>query len=154
MSGCLAILLHLRRSKRTIKQSKNNGRKKQNAGEKAMSGSSASKTPYNTLRLRCLRSMGRWVVGFGPVLSTACSLLAHAFVGVLRSEEVRKQGTPVNLLPLTLPEVCRLLCSLLLRKLPEERALLSWSCWRRRHQLRAKRCHYRRRLERLQGGNG
>jgi SRSO17 transposase len=84
---------------------------------------------------------------------TLC-LLAHAFVGVLRSEEVRKRGTPKDLLPLTLPEVRRLLCSLLLAKLPQERAVLSWSCWRRRHQLRAKRCHYRRRLERLQGGNG
>src|SRR5215217_6905201 len=84
---------------------------------------------------------------------TLC-LLAHAFVGVLRSEEVRKRGTSEDLLPLTLPEVRRLLCSLLLAKLPEERAVLSWSCWRRRHQLRAKRCHYRRRLERLRGGNG
>jgi hypothetical protein len=72
---------------------------------------------------------------------TLC-LLAHALVGVLRSEEVRKRGTPEDLLPLTLPEVRRLLCSLLLARLPEERAVLSWSCWRRRHQLRAKRCHY------------
>ena len=84
---------------------------------------------------------------------TLC-LLAHAFVGVVRSEEVRKRKTPEDLLPLTLPEVRRLLCSLYLAKLPEERTVLSWSCWRRRHQLRAKRCHYRRRLERLQRGNG
>ncbi len=84
---------------------------------------------------------------------TLC-LLAHAFVGVVRSEEVRKRKTPEDLLPLTLPEVRRLLCSLYLAKLPKERTVLSWSCWRRRHQLRAKRCHYRRRLERLQRGNG
>ncbi len=57
---------------------------------------------------------------------TLC-LLAHAFVDVLRSEEVRKRGTPEDLLPLTPPEVRRLLCSLLLAKLPEERAVLPWS---------------------------
>lgn len=74
------------------------------------------------------------------------SLLAHAFVSVVRSYEAadeRESGE--DLLPPTLPEVRRLMCSLLLERLPEQRAVLCWSRWRRRHQLRAKRCHYRRR---------
>lgn len=75
---------------------------------------------------------------------TLC-LLAHAFVGVVRAEEGALEGTPEDLLPLTLPEVRRLLYSLLLAKLPGEEMALFWSRWRRRHQLRAKRCHYRRR---------
>lgn len=83
------------------------------------------------------------------------SLLAHAFVGVVRSSEAtRENGTLEDLLPPTLPEVRRLMCSLLLAKLPEEEAVLRWSRWRRRHQLRARRCHYRKHSERLQGGNG
>ena len=82
------------------------------------------------------------------------SLLAHAFVGVVRADEAtRERGSLENLLPLTLPEVRRLLYSLLLAKLPEEGAVLCWSRWRRRHQLRARRCHHRRHLERLQGEN-
>lgn len=80
---------------------------------------------------------------------TLC-LLAHAFVGVVRSSEVAwENGALEDLLALTVPEVRRLMCSLLLAKLPEEEAVLCWSRWRRRHQLRARRCHQRRRrLER------
>lgn len=80
---------------------------------------------------------------------TLC-LLAHAFVGVVRSSEVaRENGALEDLLAPTVPEVRRLMCSLLLAKLPEEEAVLCWSRWRRRHQLRARRCHQRRRrLER------
>lgn len=73
---------------------------------------------------------------------TLC-LLAHAFVGVVRAEEGALKGTPEDLLPLTVPEVRRLLYSLLLAKLPGEEAVLFWSRRRRRHQLRAKRCHQR-----------
>jgi hypothetical protein len=52
------------------------------------------------------------------------------------------------LLPLTVPEVRKLLCRLAWGRPPPERAL-AWSVWRRRHQARAQRCHYRRRLRRL-----
>ncbi len=91
---------------------------------------------------------------------TLC-LLAHAFVGVVRAEEATREqgipeGTPEDILPLTVPEVRRLLYSLLLAKVPRERAVLCWSHWRRRHQMRARRCHHRRRRldsGRLQGGN-
>jgi hypothetical protein len=51
-----------------------------------------------------------------------------------------------ELLPLTLPEVRRLLQWVLGRGEPARQRRLEWSFWRRRHQARAKRCHYRRRL--------
>jgi hypothetical protein len=49
-----------------------------------------------------------------------------------------------ELIPLTAPEVRRLLV-VLTRPAEERSFLLGWSRWRRRHQMRAKRCHYRRR---------
>jgi hypothetical protein len=51
-----------------------------------------------------------------------------------------------ELLPVTVPEVRRLLRGLVWQYAPPEAVLLHWSWWRRRHQQRAKRCHYRRRL--------
>jgi hypothetical protein len=53
------------------------------------------------------------------------------------------------LLPLTVPEVRRLLTRLVWAEAPYAERVLAWSNWRRRHQLRAKRCHYRTRLARL-----
>jgi hypothetical protein len=53
-----------------------------------------------------------------------------------------------ELLPLTVPEVRRLLRGLVWRSAPPEGQMLEWSRWRRRHQARAKRCHYRRRMAR------
>jgi len=51
-----------------------------------------------------------------------------------------------ELLPLTVPEVRRLLRLVLWAVEPPPGLRLWWSRWRRRHQARAKRCHYRRRL--------
>ena len=56
-----------------------------------------------------------------------------------------------ELLPPTVPEVRRLLWRLLWAQPPPAAHTLAWSTWRRRHQARARRCHYRRRLARLQG---
>jgi len=75
---------------------------------------------------------------------TIC-LLAHAFVCVVRYEEIRRGTSAGDLLSLTVPEVRRLLYRLLVvARMPREEKVLAWSSWRRR-QLRAKRCHYRRR---------
>jgi hypothetical protein len=52
--------------------------------------------------------------------------------------------------PLTVPEVRRLLWRLVWATPDEADAVLHWSQWRRRHQARAKRCHYRTRLARLE----
>jgi hypothetical protein len=50
-----------------------------------------------------------------------------------------------ELLPLTVPEVRRLLWWLVWARPPDPDAVLAWSRWRRRHQQRARRCHWRRR---------
>ena len=47
-----------------------------------------------------------------------------------------------ELIPLTVPEVRRLLASLIWHQPPEAATVLTWSRWRRRHQARARRCHY------------
>ncbi len=54
-----------------------------------------------------------------------------------------------DLIPLTVPEVRRLLGRLVWRTLPPPEFVLDWSRWRRRHQAQARRCHYQRRLARL-----
>ena len=50
-----------------------------------------------------------------------------------------------NLLPLTVSEIRRLIGRLIWTVARSMEFILAWSVWRRRHQARAKRCHYRRR---------
>ena len=50
-----------------------------------------------------------------------------------------------ELIPLTVPEVRRLLWGVVWRALPSVEQVLAWSAWRRHHQAVAKRCHYQRR---------
>jgi len=57
--------------------------------------------------------------------------------------------TELDLLPLTVPEVRRLLVRLIWNDWPSQAHILAWSRWRRRHQARAKVYHYRSRLARL-----
>jgi len=54
----------------------------------------------------------------------------------------------VDLIPLTVPEVRRLLVAFAWSTPPGAERTLGWSIWRR-HQARARRGHYKRRLERL-----
>jgi len=54
-----------------------------------------------------------------------------------------------GLLPLTVPEIRRLLVGLLWPAPGDPARVLAWSYWRRRHQARARRCHYQRREQRL-----
>ena len=49
------------------------------------------------------------------------------------------------LIPLTVPEVRRLLHRLIWSAPPSIAHTLAWSIWRRRHQARARRGHYQRR---------
>jgi hypothetical protein len=46
---------------------------------------------------------------------------------------------------LTVPEVRTLLLRLVWDRLMPAAEALAWSTWRRRHQFRARQCHYRRR---------
>jgi hypothetical protein len=50
----------------------------------------------------------------------------------------------LGLLPLTVPEVRRLLVALVWTMPVEPSFVLAWSRWRRRHQARARRAHYQR----------
>jgi hypothetical protein len=50
-----------------------------------------------------------------------------------------------ELLPLTVSEIRRLLAALVWRLADDPSVVLAWSGWRRRHQARARRCHWRRR---------
>src|SRR5262249_61498175 len=61
-----------------------------------------------------------------------------------------KRGT--GLIPLTTPEVRRLLLRLVWDRLTPAEQALAWSDWRRRHQHRARVCHYRRRRARPPDG--
>jgi hypothetical protein len=58
--------------------------------------------------------------------------------------------TLVELLPLTVPEVRRLLFALVWQPPPSLDRVLQWSDWRRRHQARAKQAHIKRRQRSLQ----
>jgi hypothetical protein len=51
----------------------------------------------------------------------------------------------LGLLPLTVPEIRRLLVALVGTTPIQPGFVLSWSRWRRRHQARARRAHYQRR---------
>ena len=53
------------------------------------------------------------------------------------------------LIPLTVPEVRRLLWRLVWRADMAPDYVLAWSRWRRRHQAQARRSHYRRHLTQL-----
>ena len=48
-----------------------------------------------------------------------------------------------RLIPLTVPEVRRLLLKLVWDRLTPAEQVLAWSEWRRAHQGRARTCHYR-----------
>jgi hypothetical protein len=51
-----------------------------------------------------------------------------------------------ELIPVTLPEVRRLVYRVVVRLLAPPETVLHWSRWRRLHQARAQRSHYRRHM--------
>jgi SRSO17 transposase len=76
---------------------------------------------------------------------TTLAMLAHAFLAVATSIERDRTPALNDMIELTVNEYRRLFDALLLDHRPTLSALLSWSRWRRRHQHRARECHYRRR---------
>jgi SRSO17 transposase len=73
------------------------------------------------------------------------ALLAHAFLTVMRCQTVHTTADAADdLLPLTVPEVRRLIWQLVWARPPVQQVVVAWSRWRRRHQLRAQRCQYQR----------
>ncbi|MGZ5029491.1 MAG: hypothetical protein ACXV8I_02680 [Methylobacter sp.] len=64
-----------------------------------------------------------------------------------QTAELTSPEAAVALLPLTVPEVRKLLWQWLWRHPPKAVHIVGWSLWRRRHQAVARACHYRRRRE-------
>jgi SRSO17 transposase len=86
-------------------------------------------------QVRRWRSWYRW---------TTLAMLAHAFLVVAAVTEGIRHPTPSGLVPLTCNEVQHLFAALVARPAGDLGHRLRWSVWRRRHQARARACHYRR----------
>ena len=87
-------------------------------------------------QVRRWKSWHRW---------TTLAMLAHAFLAVATAIERDTTPTPAGLITLTVNEFRRLFDALLLATHHTVATLLAWSRWRRRHQYRARQCHYKRR---------
>jgi SRSO17 transposase len=86
-------------------------------------------------QVRRWRSWYRW---------TTLAMLAHAFLVVLAASYRTQHPPPTRLISLTCNEVQHLFAALLTRPANDLGHRLHWSWWRRRHQARARTCHYRR----------
>jgi hypothetical protein len=71
-------------------------------------------------------------------------MLAHAFLVVAALTDRTHHPPPPELIPLTCNELQHLFAALLARPSGDRDHRLRWSLWRRRHQARARTCHYRR----------
>jgi SRSO17 transposase len=76
---------------------------------------------------------------------TTLAMLAHAFLAVATAAEREALPAPSGLIQLTVNEFRRLFDALIAGGRRSVATLLAWSTWRRRHQARARDCHYRRR---------
>ena len=90
-------------------------------------------------QLRRWRSWYRWVT---------LAMLAHAFLVVAAVTERTRRPPPSGLIPLTCNEIQHLFAALLARPAGDLGHRWRWSVWRRRHQARARSCHYRRQAAR------
>jgi SRSO17 transposase len=86
-------------------------------------------------QVRRWRSWYRWVT---------LAMLAHAFLVVAAVTEHLCRPPPSGLIPLSCNEVQHLFAALVARPVEDLGHRLRWSAWRRRHQARARSCHYRR----------
>ena len=86
-------------------------------------------------QVRRWRSWYRW---------TTLAMLAYAFLVVAALTERTRHPTPAGLIGLTCNELQHLFAALAARSTGGLDHRLRWSVWRRRHQARARSCHYRR----------
>jgi SRSO17 transposase len=73
--------------------------------------------------------------------------LAMLALALLAAIAAAQPPTDPDRIPLTLPEIRRLLAALMLTQHRSITDVLRWSHWRRRHQAMARHCHYQRRSE-------
>jgi hypothetical protein len=86
-------------------------------------------------QVRRWRSWYRW---------TTLAMVAHAFLVVLAATYRTHHPPPAGLIGLTCNEVQHLFAALVTRPGGDLGHRLHWSVWRRRHQARARTCHYQR----------
>jgi SRSO17 transposase len=86
-------------------------------------------------QVRRWRSWYRWVT---------LAMLAYAFLVVAAATQRARHPPPLGLIPLTCNEVRHLFAALVPARVTDTSHRLRWSAWRRRHQARARACHYRR----------
>ncbi|MGH3221148.1 MAG: hypothetical protein ACRDPY_21045 [Streptosporangiaceae bacterium] len=75
---------------------------------------------------------------------TTLAMLAVAFLTVATATEHAICPAPAGRIPLTRSEIAALFSMLVIRPVRDARHRLRWSAWRRRHQHRARTCHYQR----------
>jgi SRSO17 transposase len=90
-------------------------------------------------QVRRWRSWYRWAT---------LAMLAHAFLVVTAVAAQARDPAPPGLTRLTCNEVQHLFAALVAAPVADPRHRLRWSLWRRRHQARARTCHYRRQATR------
>ena len=90
-------------------------------------------------QVRRWRSWYRW---------TTLAMLAHAFLVVAALADRTRHTSPSGMIPLTCNEIQHLFATLLARPAGDLGHRLAWSVWRRRHQARARTCHYQRQANR------
>ena len=73
---------------------------------------------------------------------TTLAMLALAFLTVTAAAEHARHPPPGDQIPLTRNEIAALFGTLIIEPARNARHRLRWSAWRRRHQHRAKTCHY------------
>jgi SRSO17 transposase len=86
-------------------------------------------------QVRRWRSWYRW---------TTLSMLALAFLTVVAATDRARHPTPAGLLGLTRNELGHLFAALVAVGVADLGHRVRWSVWRRRHQARARTCHYQR----------
>jgi SRSO17 transposase len=86
-------------------------------------------------QVRRWRSWYRW---------TTLAMVAHAFLVVAAVTEQTRHPAPSGLISLTCNEIQHLFAALPTVPVGDIRHRLRWSLWRRRHQARARTCHYQR----------
>jgi SRSO17 transposase len=90
-------------------------------------------------QVRRWHSWYRWVT---------LAMLAHAFLVVAAQAERSRSPASPKLIELSCNEVSHLFAALVAPPADDHAHRLAWSLWRRRHQARARTCHYRRQAAR------